>query len=368
MRAGIVTINGLYNYGNRLQNYAVTAYLKKLNVDAKTLISQPMSFRWAMTEEELQYSKDKSSVSFTPAQLKRYNFKLFNEDYIPYDLIKKRKFDKEVEKKYDKFVTGSDQVFNPLFRSSLGQMDNNFLMFSPPEKKVPFAPSIGMDSIPGKWTELFYHALTTFPMISVREQSGANLIEKITGRRAKVVIDPTLMIDRLSWETIAKPLDGFDYSKPYILYYFLGDKDVEMPIDLKALLNSEKSKKGYRDVVLNDPLDESAASAGPSEFLDLFMNASLIVTDSFHGAVFSLIFEKPFVTVKRILRQGNENIDMSGRLNTLLTSLGLEDKLPKDEGFTTESIFATNYNECYGKLRLLQNEHEAFLKKALGIK
>ena len=368
MRAGIVTINGLYNYGNRLQNYAVTAYLKKLGVDAKTLISPPMAFRWTMNEEELQYNKDKDSVNLTPALMKRYNFKLFNEEYIPYELVKKRVFDKEVEKKYDKFVTGSDQVFNPLFRSSLGQMDNNFLMFSPPEKKVPFAPSIGMDTIPEKWNDLFYKALITFPMLSCREQSGADLMESITGRRAKVVIDPTLMIDRGAWEQIAKPVEGFDYSKPYILYYFLGDKDAEMPLDLKALLNSEKSKHGYKDVVLNDPHNEYANTAGPAEFLDLFMHASLIVTDSFHGVVFSLIFDRPFVTVKRTLRQGNENIDMSGRLNTLLTSLGLEEKLPKEEGFTTGSIFKTNYNECYGKLRLLQNEHEAFLKKALGIK
>lgn len=368
MRAGIVTINGLYNYGNRLQNFAVSAYLKKLGVDNKTLIPQPMSFRWAMEGDELEYMKNKDSVKLTPNLKKRYNFKLFNEDYIPYELVKKVKFDKDIEKKYDKFVTGSDQVFNPLFRSSLGQMDNNFLMFAPPEKKVPFAPSIGMDSIPDKWNEFFYKALITFPTLSCREESGAKLMERITGRRAKVVIDPTLMIERSAWEQIAKPLDGFDYENPYILYYFLGDKDVEMPLDLKATLNSEKIKRGLRDVVLNDPHDDYANTAGPAEFLDLFKNASLIVTDSFHGAVFSLIFERPFVTVKRTLRQGNENIDMSGRLNTLLTSLGLTDKLPIQEGFKVESMFKAEYNDAYGKLRLLQNEHEAFLIKALGIK
>ena len=368
MRAGIVTINGLYNYGNRLQNYAVSAYLKKLGVDNKTLISQPMSFRWEMSGDELEYMKNKDNVKITPNLKKRYNFKLFNENYIPYELVKKVKFDKDIEKKYDKFVTGSDQVFNPLFRSSLGQMDNNFLMFAPPEKKVPFAPSIGMDAIPDKWNEFFYRALISFPLLSCREESGADLMERITGRRAKVVIDPTLMIERSSWDRIAKPLTDFDYGKPYILYYFLGDKDVEMPLDLKATLNSEKMKRGLKDVVLNDPHDDYANTAGPAEFLDLFKNAALIVTDSFHGAVFSLIFERPFVTVKRTLRQGNDNIDMSGRLNTLLTSLGLEDKLPKQEGFNVESMFKADYNDAYGKLRLLQNEHEAFLIKALGIK
>lgn len=371
MKVGIVTINGLFNYGNRLQNFAVSEYLRSLGCDARTLVPQPYSYRYPMTNEEkeievkIENGEDLSSVNKN--LLKRYNFKAFNEKYIPSDLIKKKKYDDEIVKKYDKFVTGSDQVLNPTFRSSLGQMENNLLMFAPPYKRATFAPSLGMEEIPEKFKGIFYDALTKFPMLSVREESAADIIEDLTGRRPKVVIDPTLMVDRARWEEVAKPLAGFDYDSPYILYYFLGDKYVEMPVELNTALNREKSQYKLREVVINDPQNEVVKTAGPAEFLDLFKNASLVVTDSFHGAVFSIIFGKPFVTVQRTVRTGNEEIDMSGRIKTLLKELGLERKLPKTNGFTHESIIEADYNECYGKLRLLQNEQAEFLKAALKV-
>lgn len=373
MKTGIVTINGLFNYGNRLQNYAVTSVLRKLGQEAESLIPLPLCWTWDKNEFDAQAKEEfeKAGEGFLEEnylRVKRLRFKDFNEAHMPRKLLKKYQYDKEVADEYDYFVTGSDQVFNPLFKSSVGQMENNLLSFAPANKRVCFAPSVGVDDIPKKWYPVFEKELDKFPYLSVREESGADLIEKILGKRPQVVIDPTLMIEKEEWLEVAKPLEYFDYSKDYILYYFLGDKDEEMSGELKDFIEKQKVEKSLRDVCILDTNDKVVASAGPAEFVHLFANAKMVVTDSFHGAVFAIIMGKPLVSVDRKLILGNDVVDMSARLNTLLKNLLLDRKLCNQMVIDEEHMWECDYEESYGKLRILQKEAMDFLKKSMKIK
>lgn len=140
------------------------------------------------------------------------------------------------------FVTGSDQVWNPLFRSARGRIDNRLLTFAPPGKRVCFAPSIGLNDLPQVWQQTFIRDWNRYPRLSVRETGGADLIRRLTGRDAEVVVDPTLMLDRQQWLSAAKPLPGFSGDNGYLLYFMPGGPEQELSGETKKALDGEVEK------------------------------------------------------------------------------------------------------------------------------
>ncbi len=370
MNVGIITIFDLQNVGNRLQNYAVTSVLRKMGFECETLVPH----RLPKTPYRIELDKTVSTLltdNPTQAQLeytpicKALRFENFTNAYIPWRQLKISQFGRETESQYDFFVTGSDQVWNPYFRNAIGQIENRLLSFAPPYKRVCFAPSIGVDEIPKQLHDLYEKEWFNYRYLSVREQTGADLIKQITGRDAEVVIDPTLMIDYDEWLSLAKPLPGFDYEKDYILFYFLGDPQEEICEEMKHLLTTLTNKNNLKIVHLFNPEEPLMSSVGPSEFLHLIKHAKVICTDSFHGTVFSILFKKPFLLADRTLIMRDEEINMSGRIHTLLNLLGLGSYLPQNHSWTLEQLWNLDYDEVYRRLSTEQNKAMQFLKKSL---
>lgn len=360
-RAAIVTIyDPKPNYGNRLQNYAAQEILAKEGFETVTISFEK---RVLTGEMKLKYWLQKMTAYRLPGDStfwrieppKFISFERFNKKFIRtvhVDSIE------EVDKNADFYLIGSDQVWNPSWYNDCPmKKDMYFLTFAPSKKKVCMAPSFGISELPDEWVDYFREQLNTFPMLSVREQAGAELIYKLTGRTAEVVIDPTLMLDEEEWLKIAQKPRKIACSKPYILTYFLGGRTAEQ----ERYINHIAKEYGLEVYHLLDRSEPLLYAASPEEFLYLMKCAALLFTDSFHVCVFSFLFKRPFLVYQR---NGNEN-QIFSRIESLLETLHLQRKYA-DSGMEND-LFECDYTE--GQLRLQKERAKAlsFLRKSMGL-
>lgn len=320
-KVGIITLYGLFNYGNRLQNYAVHKILSDMGLQVITYTCEPkekidkkMYLRWKvheLTRYRFTQHKDYWNADFC----RLFNFRRFTKKNIPTQYISSID---DLATQADYFVVGSDQVWNPLWYHHFDK-DLFLLTFARPEQKVCFSPSFGIEKLPEEWEMWFTQKLVEFPHLNVREQAGAEIIRQLTGKTADVMIDPTLMLDEKDWLRIAKKPKSINTTKPYILTYFLGKRTDQVEKDIIEILQ-QKKRNVYH---LFDKIQDDVYSSGPCEFIYLFSKADIILTDSFHACVFAFLFNKPFVVYDRVEKG---ICKMNSRLNTLLSLLKLERK------------------------------------------
>ena len=213
--------------------------------------------------------------------------------------------------RYDCFVTGSDQVFNPQ-----GYDGVFFLDFVAPEKyKFSYAASVCADKLYKSQAAVYREKLASFDAVSVRETRSVPLISSLSPVPVEQTVDPALLLDAAAWgEVAAKPL----YGRPYLFCYFLGDDKKERKLARQfakmhglsiVTIPSVSGKYSAADASFGD---YRVFDAGPAEFISLVKNAAYVFTDSFHGVAFSHIFSKQFVAFGR---EGAGN--MSDRVATL---------------------------------------------------
>lgn len=370
-KIGIMTICDYRNYGNRLQNYATQEVLKSLGFQVETIVNIPpnineiVSFKQKLTKikdippNEL-YSKIKGRVSFKLNQYlekERINaFKKFTEMNINETefTISLDNIPENLSDKYDFFIVGSDQVWNPIFRNG---SPIDFLTFAPKQKRIAYAPSFGISSIPEEFIENYRKWITDFNYLSVREQQGANIIKQLTGREAIVLVDPTLMLTKEKWLSIAKPAIHKP-NTPYLLTYFLGDISSEN----RKLINETASKNKLEIVNLADIKDKKRYTTDPGEFIDYINSATALFTDSFHGAVFSILLQKPFVVFDRL---GNIP-SMNSRIITLLSTFNLNSR-KRDSIKSNDDIFDVDYSHVPQILEFERKKAYDYLREALEI-
>jgi hypothetical protein len=337
-RIGIVTLPGYFNYGNRLQNYALQETLKELGFDVETLVVPKPPV--ARTNENKFFSKIKRASQLPPHEIykrvmRKYDiykrvmrkytlytnrenirrrtdiFRDFSRNYLNERFVENPDETLEsVGNHYDYLITGSDQVWNPHFTKGLEHL--YFLTFTEPEKRIAYAASFGITDLPEYFKEMIKPWLSDMKAISVREDSGAQIVKDVAGRDAEVLLDPTLLLSKQKWLEIAKVPQ-----KPngdYILTYFLGKK----PKEAVQLISRISREKKLPVINLADLKDKQAYQTGPAEFVDYINSASAVFTDSFHGVAFSVLLETPFVVYERI-----GSLSMYSRIETLLNSLNL---------------------------------------------
>lgn len=333
-KIGIVTIYDNNNYGNRLQNYALQQYLVSLGYCVQTIKNIPyIDFKYGNHKFKSLYLK--RSILNLPFIRNRTRQKEINEwedNLLQYNNNPKRyqafsSFDryilyypcligyynmKELNRQFDCFITGSDQVWNPLIGRGTGL---DFLTFADKEKRVAYAASISLDKIPAQYYARFSRYLKGMKYISVREQQAVEIIQNEFKVPAVRVIDPTMLITRNEWEDLAMK-SVVHLPKRYVLCMFLGDKsEVDNIISYAANNDCEI-------IWLNDKSYYDTYSFGPIDFLYAIMHAQMVFTDSFHGCVFSIIFHTSFFAINRKGKGAN----MFSRIQSLLTLFGLEDR------------------------------------------
>lgn len=333
MRVAIVTLNSI-NYGNRLQNYAIYHFLEKMSVDAKNLYiddlrkyivikrvnSLPRKIAKMIIPMSLLKWYRKKSIESLYGE-KKHIFEEFTTCYMDSEYITLY-HDNDIKKyvgqnEYSHFLAGSDQIWNPDFAGD----DYFFLDFVEPHKRIAFAASIGYETLPDDVLTQYAEYWKNMRYISVREQSAADLIEKTVGRKADVFLDPTMLLTQREWKEISEKPD-FKLPERYILCLFLGNAPEDTIIDYQKAHEMEVIR-------LNDKTYTDYYLTGPSEFIYLIEHADLILTDSFHCTVFSIIFHKDFYVFKR--EDGTEN-NMFTRLQNLLDKLGFQDRVQKRDG------------------------------------
>ena len=260
----------------------------------------------------------------------------------------------DIANKYDYFICGSDQVWNYNFKTFNESM---FLDFSPKEKNIAYAASFGIDKIENEYKNMFKEGMNNFKAISVRENEGKKIINDLDKSiNVDVVLDPTLLIDKMSWKKIAKR-PNLNVPQKYILVYMLG-KD-SMNYDA---INKIAQEKGWSIINIMDK-DSEYYSVSPSEFLYLEQNATLICTDSFHSCVFGLIFNRPFVVFDRI----DKNNNMSSRLDTLLDKFKLDNRKFNGNSITNDNI-NHDYSKAYEVLKEEKEKSIKFLHESLELR
>ncbi len=303
-KVAIVTIID-FNYGNRLQNYALQTVLEKNGVNVETLMFEKLGIKCKIKRLIQSYLKKNRYGAFL-----RFNRKIHFSNFSINS-------GNELPEEFEKVIAGSDQIWNIEFP---GISENCFLAFVPKEKRFSYAASFGI-SIEEKYRYLEYpKLLSEFPCISVRERSGAEMIKKLTGKQAEVVLDPVFLLDAKEWEKVAHVSKEMP-TRPYIFCYFLGQYTEEYRKRVKKIAEREKCEI----FVLKPGLKELENDVGPAEFIDLIKNSVAVCADSYHAIVFSMIFG---VQSYLFNREDNQN-SMNSRFETLFELFNI--KLDEDK-------------------------------------
>lgn len=317
-KAGIVTITELDNFGNRLQNYALQTVLGDLGVFAETLPNYiTYRHRRSILSKGNRYLRGLLKHDGRNAEVvKQIRFEAFDKKYFRFSRFWSdiHSISPGAGEYYDCFVAGSDQIWNPHFSFNF---DFNFLTFAPRQKRVAYAASFGVDSVPEEKKEEFTAYLEGMRAISTREYAGAEIVKTLTGVPCPVVPDPTLLLTADRWQEIEKR-PGWLASGDYVLVYHLGTRENQKAV-VSALLEAHPEYKGREIINIGDSLNTKMFAVTPDEFLYLVRNAAIMVTDSFHGSVFSLIFGTPLYYTKRV----DNYVSMNSRVQSLSKMLNV---------------------------------------------
>ena len=350
-RIGILTIESL-NYGNRLQNYALQALIESLGFYCETIHRKTTSGQSAKSMVKRIIKREICRLIYTREQA----FRCFDKNiHKSSDWASANKVSPGLASRYDYFISGSDQVWNPYFEF-IG--DSDLLYFARREQKIAYAASFGIDfeAIPEQRKARMAELLSDYKALSVREVEGVRIIRNLTGRDAQLVIDPTLTMNCQEWEKLEKRPPFVKKDDRYILVYALASKSKRFQ---NAVEQVRKSGTRVIDIYPDaNKLKKFLMPVGPSEFIYLIHHAEMILSDSFHATAFSLIYHKKAQIFKR------EDLDMSSRITTIAHTLALADRLQADGTFVLDET--VDFDLVDKKLAQEKAKAIAFLKNALN--
>lgn len=294
MKVLIITQPLLDNYGCFLQNYALQQVLKKNNHIPVTYdFVYPRSPIWiyilSWMKTILYFFIPGKKRAFAKLKQKTKRLPLW-DTFIKERIDVTKRMDhyskKIVERNdYDAIIVGSDQVWRPRYNWYFEDM---FLKFAKDVfvKKIAYAASFGAEiwEYSQDQTNLCSDLIKNFDAVSVREEKGVFFCRKYLNAEATWVLDPTLLLEKKDYMKLCEnvPVAGSIYLAAYVL-----DMDDSVRIMCESIAKEKK-------LVLKIFSAEQKASLSVPEWLAMFRDASYVVTDSFHGAVFSIIFGKEF--------------------------------------------------------------------------
>lgn len=378
-RVGILTIAKVDNYGAELQAYATQRKFNLMGYDAEIIdyiyYRNPEHIREAESRPFYPYPlknrvkelglRLKDALSrLCKTKAKRLRDSRFANFHAKYNRFSEARYRRHSElfsnpPEYDAYCVGSDQVWNPRCFTNL---DAYFLNFAPAGKRrFSYASSFGVKDVPESAKAAYSNLLSRMDYISVRESTGVELVKRLTGKEAKLVADPTLLLTHREWMGVAEPVDGLP--DKYILVYELHPTPYLMEVAqsvaqwkglkiVRICKDSRVPSSGGKDLV-------NIIDAGPSEFIYLFDKADSVVTNSFHGTAFAVNFHKDLYCVLSATATNN------ARQESLLKRIGMEDRLIYDnERRDITAIEPIDYAAAEAKLDTLRDESVEYIKMA----
>ena len=257
--------------------------------------------------------------------------------------------------RYDAYVVGSDLVWKP-GHYNIDRLKVYLLAFVDNGLKISYATSVGEENVPRWACEIFRKYLKDFDAVSVRERTSAEAIKKCTGIEPRVVLDPTALLDKDEWVKIAKSPEKMP-EEPYILVY-----DLYRSAEILPMVKKIAEKTGLKIVTYSlSGTNISFYPYEPQEFIWLYENADFVVTSSFHGTVFAVLFNKPFYAI-----DPQQPSAPSSRIIDFLNILNLEERFIEDPRTLTNLSFEIEWREVNKKLKSERNRSLEFLRTALG--
>lgn len=328
------------NFGNRLQNYALYKTLESLGMDVYNVRFEHISLKPFIRH---LIKKDKYTAFYEFNKRFKWTKECVNKDF----------YSKSLEKKFDAFIVGSDQIWNLTFDFL---SDNSFLPFIKKKRKISYSASFGVDNLNDKLKSAITE-LNDYYALSVREDAAADYIESVLGKRPEIHVDPTMLLNLDEWKKIEKAPPKMNSNEQYLFMYFLGDISSDKKMFILDIARNNKLK-------IYNILDENSEiyNSGPSEFLYLISHASLIITDSFHASVFSILNKKPFV----VLDRDSNDEKMNSRIVTLLSKFCLENKYIEDiKSFDQTTLFDCNFDSVSDILEQERKKALSYLSNSL---
>lgn len=333
MKIGIITLPLHTNYGGILQAYALQTVLERMGHEVE-ILEEPHEYKRASLKRYirrvLKKCIGKRSIINYEGFMRKWQPRVaidideFINTYIHRRIVK---YNTLREGEYDAFVVGSDQVWRPSYSQHLEQAFLNFTENWKNVKRIAYAASFGVDNweFTKKQTEECKRLVQKFDFVSVREDTAVNLCKEHLGIEATHVLDPTLL---LSADDYQKLIDGLKISdSPYVFSYLLDESEEKIDIleDISKRLNLPVRKIKLEKDISKIPMSKLKSLTYPSiqEWLASFAQADFVVTDSFHGTVFSIIFNKPFV----VLPNKGRGV---ARFESLLKDISLENRIFSD--------------------------------------
>ncbi len=348
-RIGIATIHKSSNFGGSLQAYALYKYLESQGHSVEIIdLLRPVHDRFIYDNRYKPYRSTrytlKNRILESAKKLlgrkdnKGYSSEASKQKFA--EFFKDIKYSKEYRKvryiykdapKYDIYISGSDQLWSPMHPFCIEPF---FLTFAPEgSKKISYATSIGVTELTEREKADFKKWLASYEAISVREAEGKQLLDSfIKDKNVEVVADPTFLLDIEEWKSLAT---APSIKENYILLFSL--TNTKPLVDFAIRMSKESGK---RLVILKGPLLDANSpdyvldnNIGPREFLGYFDNADMVITDSFHGSVFSMLMgaKNFFSYIQPVSKTGS-------RITNLLSTVG-------EPGHLLPSDLAKSYKE-----------------------
>lgn len=356
-KASIITFHCVPNYGAVLQTFGMVTYLRKHFDEVEVIDYRPETL--CKDYKAINFYSIPSVVmslwSLRPYLKKVRKFKTFEKKYLYLSENGGKTAEEIGEVNTDLVVLGSDQVWNAQITKGIDPVYFGRLNWA--EKKptvISYAASIGKGNLTEQERNEIIRLLKNLDAVSVRESDAQKLVENLTDKEVQVVVDPTVLAGAEAFTPLIRPVPY----QNYLLFYSLnGYEETEAMAEKIAryqnlqLVELSGRRKGLfhkNHITLHD--------AGPEEFVSLIAGASYVVTDSFHGTVFSLLYHRPFVTIPHKTR--------GGRIKTLLSLCDLEQRCTPvfSRDLLEDGI---DWNDVEQKLQKARECSEQFIRRAV---
>lgn len=379
MKLGILTLVPYDNYGGILQGYALQTVLERMGHDVT--IMRTKLYNWVSLKNKIlrfvwwvkdRYVKRKAGIScLVPGTYLDYRvarIKPFIDKHIHFtrEFSSTRDLYRFQDKsQYDGFVVGSDQTWRPCLSPDLYHMFCDFLPASSHKLRIAYAASFGVDTNEFSDVQLGIckPLIKKFQAISVREESGVKLCKDMFGVEAKHVLDPTMLLNKEDYLELIKDYRPQNEHVDLMQYMFFFNHEENAIIAKTSSLLNMKPVNLMTKYFLNQVQDKSqlpdAQFLPVEEWISAYSRAKFVLTDSFHGTVFCIIFNVPFLCVSPVA---------IARFKSLLKVYGLEDRLVMKESEVTKDLLEKpiDWEKVNSVREVLKKQSLDFLKKSLS--
>lgn len=313
----IATPVDMNNYGNRLQNFAVHWICSKMGLTPVTLMPDDLTRKmraknmFLQTAALLHLDRITRISPMLSVITKQVLAARFTRKYIRMHRVKDEKDLERKIKPSDYVGVGGDQIWSEYWRSKIW-----FARFAlvDQSKKICFSPSFGSSTISDEHSDIMKTDLTGIEYLAVREESGVDIIKKITGRQAQRICDPVVQLSNAEWNKYCQEITPLMQEKEkYILLYFIG------PISIEKYEWIRTVKNEFHLETIDVSRGNENEAIDPLDFVALIRDAFLVCTDSFHAIMIALIMKSKTVIFER---EGGEK--MNTRINEIIERYGLE--------------------------------------------